>query len=233
MQDGKIINPKISVAIIIIILCVISLIGVTFALFTNGNDGVIGINITSGDIKIDIVDKNEATLVGDVLDFVGVDGDPNDILWEPGAVHYTEPFAIKNLGDVPVNYRVYIECKQEDAKLIEALEFYIISEETLKSTDGRLGLELLEDSLKMDAFESSLAPGELSSEYYHLVVRMKPEAGNEYQNLELTGVGITVYAVQGNVGVHDTTSATQNESENLTESETQTESESATEAVTE
>ena len=64
-----------------------------------------------------------------------------------------------------------------------------------------------------------------------LAMKTISEAGNEYQNLKLTGVGITVYAVQGNVGVYDTT-ATQTESENMTEADTQTDSENATEADT-
>ena len=221
MKNNSKISSRISVAIIIIILCFASLVGVTFALFTNGDDGVIGINVASGDIKIDIIDKNQASMLGDVLEFVGVDGDPNDIKWEPGAVRYTEPFAIKNKGDIPVSCRVYIECKERDAKLVEALEFYIISETNLKAAGGRDGLDILDASTKMQFFDKKLEPDAVSDEYYHLVIRMKPEAGNEYQGLLLKGIGITVYAVQGNMDVSDALTGTETETETKSETETQ------------
>ena len=237
MQSSHKINPRISVAIIIIVLCFVSLVGVTFALFTNGDDGVIGINVASGDIAIDIVDKDEKSMLGNVLHFVGVDGDPNKIIWEPGMVHYTEPFAIKNLGNIPVSYRVYVECKEEDSLLMGALDFYIISESDLKAAGGRAGLELLDSSVKMQSFDRYLEAGALSDEYYHLVVRMKPEADNDYQGLVLNGIGITVYAVQGNVDISDALPSTSTETANGTvtesESETETETETETEINTE
>ena len=39
------------------------------------------------------------------------------------------------------------------------------------------------------------------SETYYLVIRMKETAGNEFQNKTYTGIGITVYAVQGNAPI--------------------------------
>ena len=230
-QDRKT-HPRISIAIIIIVLCFISLIGVTYALFTNGDDGVIGINVASGDIGVDIVDKDQMTLIGDVLNFVGVEGNPNEVRWEPGAVHYTEPFAIKNLGNIPISYRVYIECKDEDSVLLDVLEFYIITESELEAAGGRIGLEQLDESVKMQSFDKYLEAGALSEDYYHLVVRMVPEAGNEYQGKVLNGIGITVYAVQGNVDVSDALPS-QTESETVTGTEAETETTAEAETVTE
>ena len=235
MRKSRKIDSKIVVALIIILLCIVSLVGVTFALFTNGDDGIIGINVTSGDIKIDIVDKNLATMVGDTLSFADYEGDPNEIWWEPGAIRYTEPFAIQNLGNIPVSYRVYIECKDEDAKLLEVLEFYIISETDLKKAGGRVGLEMLDEDKKMTSFDKKLAENAISDEYYHLVVRMLPSAGNDYQGLLLNGVGITVYAVQGNVDISDTVteSTTESVTESVTETQTESESVNVTETETE
>ena len=44
---------------------------------------------------------------------------------------------------------------------------------------------------------------EQSSDVYYLVFYMKESVGNEYQDQEFTGVGITVCAVQGNVNIDD------------------------------
>ena len=40
-----------------------------------------------------------------------------------------------------------------------------------------------------------------TSEMYYLVIRMKTTATNDFQGKEYSGIGITVYAVQGNVEI--------------------------------
>ena len=42
-----------------------------------------------------------------------------------------------------------------------------------------------------------------SSATYFLIIRMKEEAGNAFQNKKYTGIGVTVYAVQGNVEIKE------------------------------
>ena len=72
------------VAAIVILLCLITLTGATFALFTNNpDDGEIGIITTSGNVKVDIVDaiNTDDSLVGDVLKFQIEDKDQDDILF--------------------------------------------------------------------------------------------------------------------------------------------------------
>ena len=39
------------------------------------------------------------------------------------------------------------------------------------------------------------------SDTYYLYIRMKESAGNEFQGKTYSGIGITVYAVQGNVEI--------------------------------
>ena len=173
----------------VILLCLVSITGATFALFTSTTeDGKIGINTTSGSLKVDIIDAsdNPTSLVGDVLDFITT-SDKQEILFEPGAMYYTEGFRVKNNGSIPMNFILYIsedETVSEDFS--EAFEVWLTNDPTSRS-----------NMVKLQEFNGGLAVGE-TSDIYYLVFRMKETAGNEFQNRSFTGVGITVCAVQGN-----------------------------------
>jgi len=178
---------------IVILLCLLSLTGATLALFTSSEeDGKIGINATSGSIKLDIVDaENSAdSLVGEALDFVAKDGS-NKILFEPGMTVHTEGFRIKNDGNIPINFIVYISKDNSSQNFIEAFDVWLTDDPS-----SRTGMVKLQD------FDGRLEPKQQSDVYY-LVFHMKEEIGNGYQNQEFTGAGITVTAVQGNVNIGD------------------------------
>lgn len=182
---------KIIVPVIVILLCLVSMIGVTWALFTNGEDGKIGVNVTSGSINIDIIDEDDKSLLNDVLNFVTKDG-REVIYFEPGATIRTEGFRVKNEeNSISINYRICISNDENEdmAAFAEAFELWI----TKDPTD-------LSGALQMPSFTGSLKVDEVS-EMYYLVIRMKENAGNEFQGKEYTGIGITVIAVQGNVDI--------------------------------
>lgn len=181
------------IAALVILLCIISITGATFALFTsNENDGKIGINATAGNLSVDIVDLSDEqnTLVGEVLKFVPKEPKEN-ILFEPGSVYYTEGFRVKNDGDVLIRYIIYISEDETTvaADFAEAFDVWITTNPTSRS-----------DMVSMQEFEGKLYPT-YESEPYYLVFRMKETADNKFQDREFTGVGITVCAVQGNVGI--------------------------------
>lgn len=186
-KSGRKIVPII-VLILTIILCIIEIAGLTLALFTNQDDGKIGITTTSGKCRVDIVNENDVSLIGGVLKFVTEDG-RSQILFEPGAMFYTEGFAVKNEGNIPVNIRVYVseDPSYDMSSFDEAFEFWITKDPTdpdaaqrIKSFDGRL--EVNE-----------------KSDLHYIIIKMKETAGNEFQGKNFSGLGITVYAVQGNV----------------------------------
>jgi len=183
------INKKtIFIAVMVILLCLVSVTGATLALFTSsGEDGKIGINATSGDLEVDIVDDTDdpQSLVGDVLDFVPKDENA-PILFEPGAAYRTEGFRVKNTGNVSLKYFLYIDAKGADAKFIDAFDAWITTDPTTRT--GMVPMQEFDGVLTKDK----------SSEVYYLVFRMKEDAGNKYQDMEFTGVGITVCAVQLN-----------------------------------
>lgn len=188
-------KQSVIIAVLVILLCLIALTGATLALFTNNpNDGKIGIVTTAGDVAVDIVTDTEAedSLVGDVLDFM-VSATQQEATFEPGAVFYTQGFKIKNTGNIPVNFRLYIseDSSIDMAEFCEAFEFWITTDPSSREHTERL-----------ITFSDELGVGETSDTFY-LVIKMKETAGNEFQNKTYSGIGVTVYAVQANVDIKE------------------------------
>jgi hypothetical protein len=175
---------------LVILLCLVCLTGATLALFTgNINDGTIGVITTSGDIAVDIVDAfSNTTLVGEVLQFQ-TSADRKELLFEPGATFYTRGFKVKNAGDIPVNFRLSVS---ED-EAIDMEEFHKAFEVWISTSPTDPA-----NAQKLTNFTGRLEVGESSESTYYLFVKMKESVGNDFQGKTYTGIGITVYAVQGN-----------------------------------
>lgn len=178
------------IAAMVILLCLVSITGATLALFTsNVDDGTVGVNATSGNLKVDIIDdsNNPSSLIGEALNFEPKN-EGEEILFEPGATYHTEGFRVKNNGNIPFNYIIYISSDENvPADFFDAFDVWITSDVTDKSK-----------AIPIEDFERRIEAG-LSSDIYYLVFQMKPSAGNTFQERIFTGVGVTVCAVQGNV----------------------------------
>ena len=175
------------ISVVAILLCMVAITGSTLALFTS-NDGKIGINATSGKLKVNIIDasENPESLVGDVLNLVTTSTNPKG-LFEPGAALPTEGFRIRNDGNIPVHFILYIsEDEKYDESFADAFEVWLTNDPSSRS-----------GMVKLNEFEGRLQPDQISDPYY-LVFKMKTSAGNEFQNTPFSGVGVTVLAVQGN-----------------------------------
>ena len=190
---------------LVILLCLVCLTGSTLALFTSDpTDGTIGIITTSGDVGVDIVDLSGASLQNKALAFMTTSGATNSgkVLFEPGATFYTQGFRIKNTGNIPIKFRLSI-CDDDvidiNGKPVSMEEFNDIFEVWI-STDPTDPTKA--ESLK--PFTGTLQPqeGKNLSEIYYLFIRMKDTVGNDFQGKIYTGIGITVYAVQGNVDIN-------------------------------
>ena len=181
-------------AALVILLCLVCLTGATLALFTsNRDDGTIGIVTTSGDVDIDIVDLAGNTLRDKSLDFITSAG-KTEPLFEPGATFYTQGFQVKNAGNIPVNFSLSVS-KDEKINMEEfdeAFEVWIV-----RADDPNF-----ENAERLTNFKGKLAVGQ-SSETYCLFIKMKETAGNEFQGKIYTGIGVTVYAVQGNASIKE------------------------------
>ena len=179
-----------------LVMCVVMLVGTTFAWFTDTASTAVN-KIVAGNLDVDIVGENGDSLDGQSLSFVkaGAATDAEaDILWEPGATFFTQGFKIVNKGNLALKYKVVVSGTTGDAKLLKAIKFDVVTEKTKGNTEV-----LAEEG---NLLPNATAPADVTTDagtttnYYYLRGHMKEEAGNEYKNLTLDGISITVYATQ-------------------------------------
>ena len=188
---------QLNIAALILLLCVANLTGSTYALFTSSTkDGTIGVTTTSGDVEVKIVDEGNNSLEGLPLQFFTTSETP--VLFEPGTTFYTQGFKIMNAGNIPVNFRISVSygnmTEAERLKFEEAFEIGITTDPTRQT-----------DVEPTDKFVGSLdvKGDDAVSKTYHLIIKMKETAGNEFQGAKYEGIGITVYAVQANAALKE------------------------------
>lgn len=194
-------EQAIIIAALVIMLCLTCLAGATLALFTsNPDDGKIGIVTTAGKINIDIVDAEKNSLVNGTLKFVP-DNPGSPILFEPGATFRTQAFYIENNGDISIRFRVYVS-NDEQMDMEEFNRGFEVWVGT-NPDDPTKGMPITE-------FSEVLLPHTQDTQPYYLFVHMKESAGNEFNNnnnknkpVIYSGIGITVFAVQGNADLAD------------------------------
>ena len=167
---------------IALLICFTMMLSTTFAWFTD--TAVSGSNvIVSGKLDVALIDANDASLEGEVIEWAAKDGRAQDkILWEPGCTYETEPFYVKNNGNLALKYQVVINGIEGDAKLLEAIEWTVTI-----------------DGVKTDlaTFEGKLYPTTApKSGAIVLSGHMKEDAGNEYQDLTVNGISVSVFATQ-------------------------------------
>ena len=166
-----------------LLMCVSMLIGSTFAWFTDSVTSA-GNTIQSGTLDVDLVDADNNSKAGKVIEFVTADNRGQDaILWEPGCTYKTEPVYVVNKGNLALKYEIVISGINGNAKLLEAIEWTV----TVGTTTTALA------DLKGDLLAGA------KSEAIVLSGHMKEEAGNEYQGLTADGISVSVFATQDTV----------------------------------
>ncbi len=158
-------------SVVSLVLCISMLVGSTFAWFTD--TATTGVNtIKSGNLDVDLVNEAGVSVANGTLNFVDKD---DNIYWEPGCTYTLENVYVENKGNLALKYQIKVTGIDGDAKLLEAIEW------TMNGFD-------------MDT-EYSLEAGQKSSAL-SITGHMKETAGNEYKDLTLNGIAITVYATQ-------------------------------------
>ena len=177
-------------SVMALVMCVVMLVGTTFAWFTDTASTAVN-KIQAGTLNVDIVDKNGNSLDGESLSFKDVNNN-TDILWEPGATFNLDSFKIVNKGNLAFKYKVIINGVNGNAKLLEAIDFFVkignAEKVALADWEGILlpeGKTATTDNEVVGATDLITISG-----------TMKKEAGNEYQGLSIDGIGITVVATQ-------------------------------------
>ena len=160
-------------------LCIVLLIGTTFAWFTD--TASTGVNkIQSGKLKVGLQYKDtdgkwqDATKT--TLDFVKAkDAKDEAILWEPGCTYELPQIKVVNEGNLALKYVIKVTGIQGDAKLNEVIDWTV-------------------DGNALDTDQKLLA--NTASDPMTIKGHMQASAGNEYQDLSIDGITITVYATQ-------------------------------------
>ena len=179
-------------SVMALVMCVVMLVGTTFAWFTDTASTAVN-KIVAGNLDVDIVGENGASLDKQTLKFIQAAGNNeyasvDDVLWEPGATFFTQGFKIVNKGNLALKYKVVVSGTTGDAKLLKAIEFDVVTAKTKDATAVSFANE--GNLLK----QNDSAPA--NNGVYYLRGHMKEDAGNEYKNLTLDGISITVYATQ-------------------------------------
>ena len=183
-------------SVMALVMCVVMLVGTTFAWFTD--TASTGVNkIVSGNLKVDIIGENSDSHI-ETLNFtkagtvVGTDA-AAAILWEPGCRYLTDGFRIANNGNLALKWKAQVNkgttaANEGGFDLLDVIDFYLVT----KAADGT------ETETALDEFTGNLKKTE-TSEVYYIKGVMQTTAGNDYQDLTLDGITITVYATQDTV----------------------------------
>ena len=184
-------------SVMALVMCVVMLVGTTFAWFTD--TASTGVNkIVAGNLKVDIVGATTGNHI-DSLSFQNKDNS-SSILWEPGVTFHTEGFRIKNAGNLALKWKIAINKDSASTGVVEG-------------SNGKQGMNLLDvidfsvvsskakdaEAVKIDEFVGHTAANTVDSTTYYIKGTMQTSAGNDYQNLTLDGITITVYATQDTV----------------------------------
>jgi len=194
-----------------IVLCIAMLVGTTYAWFTD--TATTGVNkIQSGKLRISLIDDDGNSLEGKTIRWTrkAASGKGSEIinenglpLWEPGATYCTEWFNIRNDGNLALKYKVTVNGFTGDTKLLDVLEFSFV----LSSVNVPGGMIVIKSLDEFNNYTGYLLPASegivTDNDETHpenvsirITAKMKADAGNEYQDLSLEGIGVTVVATQ-------------------------------------
>lgn len=169
-------------SVIAMVLCLAMLVGTTFAWFTDtASTSVNTVRSGSLDVALEMqkADGTWENAEGKTLDFKKAAGaEAEKILWEPGCSYELPALRVKNDGNLALKYKVQISGIMGDAKLNEVIEWTM--------GDTALGSEY------------HLKAGETSAAFV-IKGRMQETAGNDYMNLSINGIAISVVATQDTV----------------------------------
>ena len=183
MKTAKTSKRALLCSVLSIALCLSMLIGTTFAWFTDTASTAVN-KIQAGTLDVALEMSTDGTnwesAEGKTLTFKTKDNRAADqILWEPGCTYELPQLRVVNKGNLALKYKIQITGIQGDAKLNEVIDWTI--------NDAAINLT-----------EEHLTAGQTGAAFT-IKGHMQDTANNDYQNLTIDGIGITVYATQDTV----------------------------------
>ncbi len=193
MSNRKQTKRALLTSIMALVMCVVMLVGTTFAWFTDTASTNVN-TIKAGNLKVLLMDKAGNDLEGRTLNWVKAeDGRNQQVLWEPGCSYDLESFKIKNNGNLKLKYKVLINGLIGNAELLNAIDFTVaVADPALTPKDGTSTVSTVAD---LNSFEGTLDAG-VETGLITITGKMKTDAGNTYQGKTIDGIAITVYAAQ-------------------------------------
>ena len=219
MTNRKTTKRALLSSVLALILCFAMLLGSTWAWFTDTattNVNTIKSGILDVDMRTTVNDEN-SSIVGEALDFLGRNDNNaltnTDLLWEPGVTFETNTFYIVNAGNLALKYQLVLNnAEATDNKLLDVIAIFAVVDNNGKEeyypmntcAEQYKAERLAEDTTDerfanvADDLTGNLKANE-NSGAIKLWAHMLESADNEYQNLEVKNLAVSVYATQDTV----------------------------------
>lgn len=193
-------KKRLAVSLVSLLLCFCILLGTTWAWFTDEVSSA-GNKIQAGNLKVDLELLDPKTGEWSSLKNSGAPIFNYDN-WEPGYV-YTRVLKIENEGSLALRWSAGFYSEKPLSILADVIDVYVLPSSTElaypkdRSLEGYTCVGTLREFI--DSIEET-THGVLAAEecaYLGIALKMREEAGNEYQSLSLGGAfDIRIYATQ-------------------------------------
>ena len=213
MTSSKTTKRALVASVCATLMCIAMLIGTTFAWFTDTASTSVN-KIQSGTLDVVLQMKNPEytgtddsthdewiSAEGKTLEFVkAADGSTQTVLWEPGCTYELPQLKVVNNGSLALKYKVKfsaVNTEADDLKLAKVLDVTMQIGDGAERSVGTLYDVLA--STDEDGYAHGTLKANADSGAITLKVKMSETAGNEYQNLTIGGIAVTVVATQDTV----------------------------------
>ena len=198
MRERRATKRALLTSIMALVMCVVMLVGTTFAWFTDTATANVNI-IKAGDLKLGLematawdADGNPTAwddAKGKTLEFRKASGTTQEVLWEPGATYRLPELRVSNAGNLNLKYKVQITGIETNRTPTSTANLNDVIDWTI--TYGGTPLTTGSDEYMLNANEAT-------TQYDIIAISgtMKTSANNDYQGLSIDGVAVTVYASQ-------------------------------------
>ena len=204
MNNHKATKRALLTSVMALVMCVVMLVGTTFAWFTDTATANIN-KIEAGNLDVQLFYANNADGVSagwteltnnstTVLKFLqsnGTTATQQDFYWEPGGTYSLPALKVVNNGNLNLKYKIEITGIKGSAKLNDVIDWTM----KLDGADFAIGSEHV---------LNAAAAGTESADILTISGKMRETAGNTYMNEKIEGITITLKATQA-IGEYDST----------------------------
>ena len=198
MSNKKATKRALLTSITALAMCVVMLVGTTFAWFTDtATANVNKIQAGKLDVALEMFDTAQnkwVTAEGKTLNFVkAAGGESQAILWEPGAEYKLPELRVRNDGNLALKYEVAITGAVDATPNNGVNDLELLDVITFSASIGG-------GPATSGVYGKTIATGELNKngdfQTVQLSAKMDENAGNKYQEMAISGIAITVKAMQ-------------------------------------